>query len=72
MLFTRNLCMTYSILLYGYAALTSPLDCTWVFSSTTPLDETDDEQDENQQSDGTHEPNKPALGSDVFRLLVGC
>lgn len=46
-------------------------DFTFVFSSTTPLDETDNEQDENQQSDGTHEPDKPALSSDVFRLLVG-
>lgn len=38
---------------------------TWVLATATPLDETDDEQDEHQEGDGTHEPNEPALGGDV-------
>lgn len=43
---------------------------TWVLAASTPLDETDDEQGQHQEGDGTHEPNEPALGGDV-RLVVG-
>lgn len=43
---------------------------TWVLAASTPLDETDDEQDQYQQGDGAHEPDEPALGSDVC-LVVG-
>lgn len=38
---------------------------TWVFPSFIPLDEADDEEDEDQQSDGTHEANEPSLSGDV-------
>lgn len=43
---------------------------TWVLAAAASLDETDDEQDEHQEGDGTHEPDEPALGGDV-RLVVG-
>lgn len=43
---------------------------TWVLATSTPLDETDDKQDQHQEGDGTHEPNEPALGGDVG-LVVG-
>lgn len=43
---------------------------TWVLAASTPLDETDDEQGQHQEGDGTHESNEPALGGDV-RLVVG-
>lgn len=43
---------------------------TWVLAAPTPLDETDDEQDQHQEGDGTHEPNEPALGGNVC-LVVG-
>lgn len=43
---------------------------TGVLAAATPLDETDDEQDQHQQGDGTHESDEPALGGNV-RLIVG-
>lgn len=43
---------------------------TWVLAASTPLDETDDEQNQHQEGDGAHEPDEPALGGDV-RLVVG-
>lgn len=38
---------------------------TRVFSSLIPLNEADDEQDQDEQSDGTHEADEPSLGGDV-------
>lgn len=38
---------------------------TRVFPSLIPLDEADDEEDQNEQSDGTHEANEPSLSGDV-------
>lgn len=49
---------------------TPPIHLTWVFATSTPLDEADDEQDQHQEGDGTHEPNEPALGGDVC-LVIG-
>lgn len=43
---------------------------TWVLAAAAPLDEADDEQDQHQKGDGTHEPDEPALGSDVC-LVIG-
>lgn len=46
---------------------------TGVLAAATPLDETDDEQDQHQQGDGTHEPDEPALGGDICLVVgVGC
>lgn len=44
---------------------------TWVFSTSTPLDEADNEEDEDDESDGTHQANEPALGGDVHLVYVG-
>lgn len=49
---------------------THPMHPTWVLATSTPLDETDDKQDQHQEGDGAHEPNEPALGGDVG-LAVG-
>lgn len=38
---------------------------TWVLAAPTPLDETDDEQDQHQEGDGAHQPDEPALGGEV-------
>lgn len=38
---------------------------TWVFASLVPLDEADDEQDKDEESDGAHEADEPALSGDV-------
>lgn len=38
---------------------------TRVFPSFIPLDEADYEQDEDEQSDGTHQTNEPSLSGDV-------
>lgn len=38
---------------------------TWVFASLVPLNEADDEEDEDEESDGTHQADEPALSSDV-------
>lgn len=46
---------------------------TGVLAAATPLDETDDEQDQHQQGDGTHESDEPALGGNVCLIVgVGC
>lgn len=47
-----------------------PSGLTWVLAPSTPLDEADNEQDQNKECDGTHEPDEPALGGDVG-LVVG-
>lgn len=38
---------------------------TRVLPSLIPLDEADNEEDQDEQSDGTHEANEPALSGDV-------
>lgn len=38
---------------------------TRVFPSFVPLDEADNEEDQDEQSDGTHEPNEPSLSGDI-------
>lgn len=38
---------------------------TRVFPSFIPLNEADDEEDQDEQSDGTHEANEPSLSGDV-------
>lgn len=44
---------------------------TWVLSTTTPLDEAHDEQDQDDEGDGAHEANEPALSGDVDLVDVG-
>lgn len=38
---------------------------TGVLPSLIPLDEADNEEDQDEQSDGTHEANEPSLSGDV-------
>lgn len=38
---------------------------TWVFAPFVPPDEAGNKENQNKQGNGTHEANKPALGSDV-------
>lgn len=38
---------------------------TWIFASFVPLDEADYEKDQDEESYGAHQPDKPALGGDV-------
>lgn len=38
---------------------------TRVFPSLIPLDEADNEEDQDEESDGTHEANEPSLSGDV-------
>lgn len=38
---------------------------TGVFPSLIPLDEADNKEDQDEQSNGTHEANKPSLSGDV-------
>lgn len=45
---------------------------TWVFSTTTSLDEAHDEQDQDDEGDGTHQADEPALSGDVHLVDVGC
>lgn len=45
---------------------------TWVFSTTTSLDEAHDEQDEDDEGDCTHQADEPALSGDVHLVDVGC
>lgn len=47
--------------------------CTWVFTPSAPLDEADYEEDEHDESHGTHDPDEPALSGDVHLVLsVDC
>lgn len=39
---------------------------TGVFPSLIPLDEADNEEDQDEQSNGTHEANEPSLSGDVY------
>lgn len=38
---------------------------TRILPALVPLDEADDEQDEDEQSDGRHQTDEPALSGDV-------
>ena len=38
---------------------------TWIFATFVPLDEAHNEEDQDEEGDGTHESDKPALGGDV-------
>lgn len=42
---------------------------TWVFPASAPLNEADDEQNKDQESYGTHQPDEPALCRDVHVVL---
>lgn len=44
---------------------------TRVFSTTAPLNEADDEQDEDDEGDGTHQTDEPALCGDIDLIDVG-
>lgn len=46
-------------------------DLTWVFASTAPFDEADDEEDQYDQGDGTHQADEPALSCDIYLVYVG-
>lgn len=39
---------------------------TWIFSTLVSLDEAHYEKHQDEESDGTHQSNKPALGSNVY------
>ena len=41
------------------------LHSTWVLSSSAPLDEADDQEDEDDDRHRTHDADEPALGGDV-------
>ena len=43
----------------------SALLLTGVLPSLIPLDEADNEEDQDEQSDGTHEADEPSLSGDV-------
>ena len=45
--------------------MTFVLPLTGVFPSLIPLDEADNEEDQDEQSDGTHEADEPSLSGDV-------
>lgn len=45
---------------------------TWVFTTTTPLDEAHNEQDQYDESDCTHKADEPALSGDVHLVDVSC
>lgn len=42
---------------------------TWIFPASAPLNEADYQEDENQESYGTHQPDEPALRRDVHVIL---
>lgn len=44
---------------------------TWIFASFVPLDEAHDEQDQDEERDGAHQPDEPPLSGDVH-LPAGC
>lgn len=39
---------------------------TWIFATLVPLDEAHYEEDQDEESYGTHQANKPALGGNVY------
>ena len=42
---------------------------TWIFPTSAPLDEADDQQNKDQESYGAHQPDEPALCCDVHVIL---
>lgn len=44
--------------------------CTWIFAAFVPLDEAHDEKHEDEESDGAHQADEPALRGDVD-LTIG-
>lgn len=44
---------------------------TGVFPTTAPLDEAHDEQDEDDEGDGTHQTDEPALSGNIDLIYVG-
>lgn len=44
---------------------------TWIFASFVPLDEAHDEQDQDKERDGAHQPDEPPLSGNVH-LPAGC
>lgn len=57
-------CSLNCIFIYECVCGVVPL-LTRVFPSLIPLDEADNEEDQDEQSDGTHEANEPSLSGDV-------
>lgn len=43
---------------------------TWVFSTTTPLDEAHYEEDQYDEGNGTHQANEPPLSCYVYLVYV--
>lgn len=41
------------------------VDITWIFATFVPLDEAHYEKDQDEESDGTHQSNKPSLSCNV-------
>lgn len=39
---------------------------TWIFATLVPLDEAHYEEDQDEESYGTHQANKPALGGNIY------
>lgn len=39
---------------------------TWIFAALVSLDEAHYEEDQDEESYGTHQANKPALGGNVY------
>lgn len=52
-------------------ALAVRVGTTWIFAAFVPLDEAHNEQDQDEEGNGAHQPNEPALSGDVH-LPAGC
>lgn len=63
-------CVCVCARVYACAFMCQPKVPTWVFSSLVSLYEADDEEDEDEESDGTHQADEPALSSNIH--LSGC
>lgn len=48
---------------------TLAISLTWIFSSSAPLNKANYQQNQDQESDGTHQSNKPALSCNVPLIL---
>lgn len=45
---------------------------TWILPSSTPLDEANDEKDEDDEGDGAHQTDEPALRGNVHTVRRDC
>lgn len=45
---------------------TDDVRITWIFTTLVPLDEAHYEKDQDEESDCTHQSNKPPLGGNVY------